>query len=124
MRTFETREAYPQSNLFSSEKTFERLAQSISKGLNGGRRNMFTATTFKPCRQIILARECPLFHILLLDRLKHLIIDDARLTQALHEQMGLFLLHVKAIFKRFHASNYIRLEAQDQQEGTHNSSHV
>ena len=54
--------------------------------------------------QVILAWEGAFFLILSLDGLKHLVIDDARLFQALHEQMGLLLLHEQAILKGSHAS--------------------
>ena len=41
--------------------------------------------------------------ILSLDGLKHLVIDEASLFQALHEQMGLVLIHEQVILKCSHA---------------------
>lgn len=50
MRPFETRKTALDTKFFGGEKTFEGLAQPISKSLNGGRRDMFTPTTFKCSR--------------------------------------------------------------------------
>src|SRR5439155_19986207 len=41
--------------------------------------------------------------ILSLDGLKHLVIDEESLFQALHEQMGLVLIHEQVILKCSHA---------------------
>jgi hypothetical protein len=90
------------AQLFSREEAFERLGEAICKHLDGGGGDMFATTALKPCRQIVLGGERTLLCILLLDHLKHLIIQDTRLTQALHEQTMLFFLHKKAILKRSH----------------------
>ena len=44
-----------------------------------------------------------------LDDLKHLIVQDARRLQALHEQVGLVLIGIQAIFKRPHHPTYSTL---------------
>lgn len=102
-----TREATPSKTvLFSKKKPLERLGETISQHLDGGGRNVL-ALPFESLFQIILARECSILLILLFDRLKHLIVHDARLTQAVHKQTGLFLIHKKPILKRSHADMLI-----------------
>ncbi len=91
------------SMLFRSEIPFEGFRQAICKHLDGCGRDMFTLSF--ECRfQIILAGECALALILRFDRLQHTIVNRARLSQACHEQARLFLVHEKAILKRFHAA--------------------
>lgn len=63
---------------------------------------MFTSLTFEGMFQIVLAGEGLLVLILQFDHLKHTIIDLARLSQASHEQAGLFLLQVQSVLKCFH----------------------
>ncbi len=96
---------------FRSEETFEGLGKSIRKHLYGCGGNMFTSMTFESLFQIRLAGEGALVLILLFDHLKHLIIDLARLSQASHEQAGLFLLHVQSVLKCFHVLYYSSLES-------------
>ena len=96
---------------FGSEETFEGLGKPIRKHLDGGGGNMFTSMTFESLFQIRLAGEGALVLILLFDHLKHLIIDLARLSQASHEQAGLFLLHVQSVLKCFHVLYYSSLES-------------
>ncbi len=104
VRLLETGKAYTREViLFGSEKALERRTQTISQHLNGGGRNM-CAVSLESRFQIILAGEGAFFLILGLDGLKHLVIDDARLFQALHEQMGLWLIHEQAILKCSHGS--------------------
>src|SRR2546429_5645297 len=50
-----------------------------------------------------LLGKVPFCLILSLDGLKHLVIDEASLFQALHEQMGLVLIHEQVILKCSHA---------------------
>ena len=103
VRFLEPREAYTRDGmLLGGKKPLERRTQTISQHLNGGGRNM-CALSLESNFQVILAWEGAFFLILGLDGLKHLIIDDARLFQALHEQMGLLLLHEQAILKCSHA---------------------
>ena len=94
-----TREAHFQSQFFAGEKPFERFGEAIGKTLYRCGRDMLSATSFETSGEIILPREGPLFFILLLDRLKHLIIDMSGLDQALHEQVGLFFLWIQTVFK-------------------------
>lgn len=102
VRLLEAREANARNGmLLGGKKTFERLTQAVGKHLHGGGGNMFTLP-LESTLKVIFARKRVLLLVLLLDRLKHAIIDDARLTQASHEQAGLFLLWVDPILKRFH----------------------
>ena len=104
VRLLETGEAYTRDALLpGGKKALERRTQTISQHLNSGGRNM-CALSLESRFQVILAWEGAFFLILSLDGLKHLVIDDARLFQALHEQMGLLLLHEQAILKGSHAS--------------------
>ena len=104
IRLLETGEAYSRDAMLpGGKKPLERRTQTISQHLNGGGRNM-CALSLESRFQVILAWEGAFFLILSLDGLKHLVIDDARLFQALHEQMGLLLLHEQAILKGSHAS--------------------
>ncbi len=102
VRLFETRETYTRDGiLLGGKKAFERRTQTISQHLDGCGRNMFIMS-LESTFQIILTGEGAVVLILLLDGLKHLIIQDARLFQALHEQMGLLLIHEKSVFVRPH----------------------
>ncbi len=104
VRLLEPGEAYSRDALLpGGKKALERRTQTISQHLNSGGRNM-CALSLESRFQVILAGEGAFFLILSLDGLKHLVIDDARLFQALHEQMGLLLLHEQAILKGSHAS--------------------
>src|SRR6266536_5415906 len=97
VRLLEPREAYSREALLpGGKKALERRTQTISQHLNGGGRNM-CALSLESRFQVILAWEGAFFLILGLDGLKHLVIDDARLFQALHEQIVLLLLHEQAI---------------------------
>ena len=100
------REAHFHSQRFSGKKTVERLGETISKHLYCRGWHVYTATTLKLCRQIVLCREGALLLIVLFGDLKHLVIDEARLTQAVHEQCMLVLVGEKAILKRFHTASY------------------
>ena len=71
--------------LLGGKKAFQRLTETVSEHLDGSGRNMF-ALSLKSIFQVILAWESPLFLILRLHGLKHLVIDLPRLDQALHEQ--------------------------------------
>ena len=104
VRFLEAGEAYPRDGiLLSCKKALERLIQTISQHLNGCGRNM-CALSLESRFQVILAWEGAFSLILSLDGLKHLVIDEASLFQALHEQMGLVLLHEQAILKCSHAA--------------------
>jgi hypothetical protein len=95
--------------LFGGKKTFERLTQAVGKHLHSGGGNMFTLP-LESTLKVIFVWKCLRLLVLLLDRLKHAIIDDARLTQASHEQAGLFLIWVDPILKCFHVFFYTPLE--------------
>lgn len=100
----EAREAYTRDViLLSGKKALERLRETISQHLHGGGRNMF-ALSLESTFQVILAWEGAFFLKLCLDSLKHLVIDEASLFQALHEHMGLFPIHEQAILKCSHAA--------------------
>jgi hypothetical protein len=108
-------EAYFQSKLFAGKKAFERLGETVSEHLYCCGRYMLTTSPGKSPGQIILAGECAFLLILCFRDRKHLVIKDARLTQALHEQGMLLCIDEKAILKRFHTSSYIGLESVCQQ---------
>ncbi len=91
------------AQLFRREEAFEGLGETIRQHLYRGRWHMLTATAFELRGQIVLAWERAILLILLLQGLKHLIIQEARLTQTLHQQAGLFFIHQQAILKRSHA---------------------
>ena len=76
---------------------------------------MLSTSPSKDLGQIILAGEGALLLVLCFRDLKHLVIQDARLTQAVHEQGMLVLRDEKAILKRFHTSMYYGLESVCQQ---------
>src|SRR6266516_5081660 len=99
IRLLETREADTKDVvLLGSKKAFERLTEPISKRLHRG--SGYVLTLPFECRlKIILAWECPVLLILPLDRLKHPIVNDARLYQASHELAGLLLIHEQAVLK-------------------------
>ena len=103
VRFLEAGEAYPRDGiLFSGKKALERLRETISQHLNGCGRNM-GALSLESRFQVILAWEGAFSLIVSLDGLKHLVIDEASLFQALHEQMGLVLIHEQVILKCSHA---------------------
>ena len=105
IRLLETREAHARDTQLSARKeAFEGLGKSIRKHLYGRGWHMLTASAFELCSQIVLRGERALLYILSLDGLKHLIIELARLTQALHQQAGLFLIWIQAVFKCSHTS--------------------
>jgi len=76
----EARETHFHSKRFAGKKTVERLGETISKHLYGRGWHVFTATALKQGRQIVLAGEGAFFLIVLFGDLKHLVIDEARLT--------------------------------------------
>ncbi len=112
----ETRKAYIRNTqLFRSQKTFERLGETICQRLDSGGWYMLTTTALEPCCQIVLRRKRTLLCVLCLNGLQHFIIDDARFHQALHEQLRLFLIHEETIFKRSHSPSCNRVGIEGQQ---------
>src|SRR5229473_124754 len=95
-------EPHVQSKLFAGKKTLERLGETICKTLHCCGRDMLTATSFETSSKIILARKGALVFILRFHGREHLVIEHARLNQALHEQAGLCFLWIQAVFKRSH----------------------
>ena len=87
--------------LLGCKKTLKRLRETVGKHLHRRRWDVFTLS-FESFFQLILAGECPILLIVCLDRLKHVIVNGARLTQALHEQMGLLLIRIQTILKCSH----------------------
>ena len=103
----EAREAHARDMvLFSSKEAFEGFGEAISKHLYRCGGHMLTLP-LESIFKVIFARECTFLLIVRFDHLKHGIIEHTRLFQALHEQMGLFLIHVKPVFKRSHTFSYI-----------------
>jgi hypothetical protein len=112
---FEARETSFQSKLFAGKKPLEGLGETIGQHLDGCGGDRLLATAFELCGQIVLCREGAFVLILHFHGLKHLVIDEARLTQTLHKQGILLLIDKKAILKRFHDSNHNELESICQQ---------
>jgi hypothetical protein len=118
MWLLETRKPDTGDSMFlGRNKAFERFRQAISQHLDGCGRDMFPLP-FESGFQIILAGERPIMLIRSLDGLKHAIVNDARLDQALHEQVRLFLIHKEAIFKRFHLHILPQMIRKRQGQGT------
>src|SRR5437899_1229621 len=98
MALFKAREPNALVEFFAGEKPFEGRTETVSEGLHGGGWHLRSATAFELSGEIILPWKGSLVLILLLDGSKHLVIDEARLPQALHEQTRLLLIHEKTIF--------------------------
>jgi hypothetical protein len=102
VRFLEPREANTRDViLFRNKEAFERLGETISKHLYGSGWHML-ALSLEDRLKIVLGGECLLLLILLLDGLKHLIVQDARLTQACHQQGRLFLIWVQTVLECSH----------------------
>lgn len=89
------------------KKAFEGLRNTISKHLNGCGWYVFPTAPSEGRRQIVLARKGLCDLVLPLDGLKHLVIELARLDQALHQQVMLFFCRIESILKRFYGSTVI-----------------
>ena len=99
---FEAREAALLTKFFPGKEAFERFLQAICEHLDGRSRHMGTASPFEASRQIVLQQERALLFIVLLGGSQHLVIEMTRLDEAGHEQAGLFLVWIQAVFKRSH----------------------
>ena len=104
MALFKAREPNALVEFFAGQKAFEGFGESIGQGLHGGGWHMLPTTSLELGGQVILAWKRALLLILPLDGFKHLVINEARLAQALHEQMRLVLIHEKAIFVSPHGN--------------------
>jgi hypothetical protein len=103
VRLFEAREADTRNSvLFCHKKPFEGLREAICKHLYRGGWNVF-ALPFECGFKLIFAWEGSILLILCRDRLKHPIVNDARLSQARHELAGLLCIHEQAVLKGSHA---------------------
>ncbi len=103
VRWLETREPHGRhAQLSGLEKTLKRFGETISQHLDGGGRHMPSTPPLELCGQIILRGKRALVLILSLDGLKHLVIELARLSQAPHEQAGLFLIRIQSKLKCSH----------------------
>ena len=100
---------------FRGKEPLQRFGEPVCEHLDSGGGHMITALTFESTFQIVLTGERALLLILLFDHLKHPIIDMARRSQASHEQVGLFLIHVQSVLKCFHVLCYNALEKVCQQ---------
>jgi hypothetical protein len=104
VRRLETGEAHiRESQFFGSEEPFESFIESVCKALDRRGRHMSTSAAFKGSLKAVFAREGALTLILGLDGLQHLIVQEARLPQALHEQMSLFFIRIETVLKHSHA---------------------
>jgi hypothetical protein len=106
------------AQLFGREKTLERFGETISQHLYGGGRHMPSTTPLELCGQIILRGKRALVLIVLLDGREHLVIELARLSQATHEQAGLFLIRVQSKLKCSHILFIARRREKCQREST------
>ncbi len=78
--------------LLGGKKACEGLREAICKHLY--RCGWYMLTLPFECRlKLILTGECPISLILCLDRLKHPVVNDARLSQARHEAAELLFTH-------------------------------
>src|SRR5690242_3358862 len=102
VRLLKTRKSARDTQLFTDKEPLECLGETICKTLNGSSRDILS-TTLKSLLQFILIRKCSILLILVFNHLKHLIIDLARLNQALHQQGTLFFVRVNSILIRLHA---------------------
>jgi hypothetical protein len=100
---------------FRGKETLKRFREPVCEHLYSGGGHMFTAMTFESIFQIVLTGERAVLLILLFDHLKHTIIDMSRVSQASHEQVGLFLIQVQSVLKCFHVLYYNALENVYQQ---------
>jgi hypothetical protein len=100
---------------FRGKETLKRFREPVCEHLYSCGGHMFTSMTFESMFQIVLTGKRALLLILLFDHLKHTIIDMSRLSQASHEQVGLFLLHVQSVLKCFHVLYSTALENVCQQ---------
>jgi hypothetical protein len=83
------------------KEPLEGLGETISEHLYRCGRHVLTLP-FECRLKFILAWECAVLLILCLDRLKHPIVNSARLSQARHELAGLLLIHEQAVLKCSH----------------------
>src|SRR6266581_4243378 len=100
---------------FRGKEPLQRFREPVCEHLYRGGGHLFTSMTFESMFQIVLTGERALLLILLFDHLKHTIIDMSRRSQASHEQVGLFLIHVQSVLKCFHVLCYNALENVCQQ---------
>ena len=118
VRCLEPREADPRDIvLFGSEKAFEGLREAIGKHLYGGGWDVLTLS-FESRFKFIFAWECPILLIACLERLKHAIVNGARLSQAHHELAGLLFIHEQAVFKGSHKNILIEAGRKVKRQGS------
>lgn len=98
----EAREPSLHGKFFPGEEPFEGLGESVGKSLDRRGRDVLTTTPFEASGEVILAWERLFVLILFLDRLKHFVIQQTRLMQALDELVVLVGIHIKAVLKRSH----------------------
>src|SRR6266536_3456833 len=116
VRLLEARKANTRDVIgFRGKEPLQRFREPVCEQLDRGGGHLFTALTFESLFQIVLTGERAVLIILLFDHLKHPIIDMARRSQASHEQVGLFLIHVQSVLKCFHVLCYNALEKVCQQ---------
>lgn len=87
--------------LLGGKKPFEGLREAICKHLYCCCWYMLTLP-FECRLKLILTEECPISLILCLNRLKHSVVNDARLCQARLEAAGLLFTHEQAVLKCSH----------------------
>lgn len=107
--TLETGKAHVHGKFFAGKEAFEGLGEAVCKHLYRRGWDLLSPTSFELGREVILRGKCPLVLILRFHGLKHLIVQDARRLQALHEQVDLLLIGIQAIFKRPHHPTYSTL---------------
>lgn len=93
--------------LLGSQETLERLTETVREHLYRSFGYILPSTPFELLIQVVFGRKRSILLILCLDGLKHLIVNETGLSQALHELSMLCFIHEKPILKCSHASNYI-----------------
>jgi hypothetical protein len=99
---FETREPGPGVCLLAAEKAAQGLVQPVGESLDGCSRNLLAAS-FEGFTQVVFGQKLAVGLIPCLRLLKHLVIEMAGFTQAIHEQETLYLCGIEPVFKGSHA---------------------
>ena len=106
IRCLETGEAAFLTEFSHGKAPFEGFIQAICQHLHRRGGHMFTALSFETSGQIVFQEKLPCLLILFLGSRQHLVIEMPRLGQTRHEQAGLCLIRIKAVFKRSHGKHF------------------
>ncbi len=101
--------------LSTAKKPLERLIQPVGKGLYGGLRDVFAASTLESIGGVVLAKKLPGLVVMRLDQLEHLVVKVAAFRQRRKELTPLNTSRIKAVLEGLmHCPNgtFIRDSAQ------------